>query len=41
MKITQRKDGLLQTSLSNPRTGKRIYLYARSESELNKKLRKK
>ena len=41
MKITKRKDGLLQASLLNPHTGKRVYVYAKTEKEVEKKIRQK
>lgn len=41
MKSTKRKDGLFQASLLDPHTGKRIYVYSKSEQELEKKIRQK
>lgn len=41
MKITKRKDGLYQASMQDPRTGKRIYIYAKTEADVKKKVKKK
>lgn len=38
--ITQRRDGRWQASITNPATGKRVYVYARTQREAAKKLEK-
>ena len=37
-KLTQRSDGRYQKSITDPRTGKRVFFYGASEREINKKI---